>query len=254
MTDIQINHDDIYRGNLVLINDSYAIIQNMQPVLLPLDAANCSVSMEINAARILSNLMETVNCKEVITPVSGYRSPTEQSRIYNESLTENGAEYTRRYVALPYHSEHHTGLAIDLALGQEDIDIIQPYFPYDGICNELRRMAPLYGFIERYPKGKEDITGIAHEPWHFRYVGFPHSKIITEQGITLEEYIDQLRSFPYEGNHLYIEHRNQLIEIFYLCLLDAVNIRIGMNECIFHQVSGNNVDGVIVTVWRKNND
>lgn len=250
MTDIQTNHDDIYRGNLLLINDSYAIIQNQQPVLLPLDAADCTVSMEINAARILSNLMATVNCKEAIIPVSGYRSPNEQSKIYNEALTEKGAEYTKRYVALPYHSEHHTGLAVDLALGQDGIYIIQPYFPYEGICNELRRMAPLYGYIERYPQGKEDITGIAHEPWHFRYVGFPHSKIITEQGLTLEEYIDRLRSFPYDGKHLYIEHRNQVIEIFYLCLSDAVSIRIGMKECLFYQLSGNNVDGVIVTVWR----
>lgn len=254
MTDIQLIHDDIYKGNLILVNEANALVQNKQPVLLPLMEERCKVSMEINAAKILSHLMDSVNCVESIVPVSGYRSPTEQSKIYNDSLIQNGAEFTKRYVALPFHSEHQTGLAIDLAMKQDNIDFIRPYFPYEGICHKFRKMAPLFGYIERYPQDKEAITGIAHEPWHFRYVGFPHSKIITEQGITLEEYIDKLRSYPYNGEHLYVEYGNQVVEIFYVCLSDVFSIRIGMKDNILYQVSGNNVDGVIVTIWRNIND
>ena len=61
--------------------------------------------------------------------------------------------------------------------------------PYEGICQRFRELAPLYGFIERYPANKEAVTGIAHEPWHFRYVGRPHAQRMTDLGLTLEEYL-----------------------------------------------------------------
>jgi len=250
MTELHLCQDDIYRGNLILVNASNALIQNRQPELIPIDEGN-EIFMERNAARLLSRLMEAVNSNGTIVPVSGYRSPSEQAKIYNESLIKNGAEFTKRYVAMPYKSEHQTGLAIDLALKQENIDFIRPYFPDEGICKKFRKMAPLYGFIERYPQDKEAITGIAHEPWHFRYVGFPHSKIMSEQGLTLEEYIDKLKSYPYDGKHCFIKNNNQEIEIFYVCLLDIFSIRIGINDNILYQVSGNNDDGVIITIWRN---
>jgi len=259
MTEIQLLHDDIYKGNLILVNSAHALVQNEPPVLLSLMEDNTmnaytmgtSIAMEINAAKLLFHLMDAVNCTDNIVPVSGYRSPSEQAKIYNDSLIKNGADFTKKYVALPHHSEHQTGLAIDLALKQEQIDFIRPYFPYDGICQMFRNMAPMYGYIERYPKDKEAITGIAHEPWHFRYVGFPHSKIITEQNATLEEYIDELKTFPFDGKHFLYRHRNQIIEIFYLCLADIDSIRLTVKDNIFYQLSGNNVDGVIITLWRN---
>ena len=109
--------------------------------------------------------------------------------IYTDSLRENGPEFTAKFVAMPGHSEHLTGLAIDLGLRQPKIDFIRPAFPYEGICQKFRELAPAYGFIERYPKGKEHITGIAHEPWHFRYVGTPYSETMAFKGMTLEEYL-----------------------------------------------------------------
>lgn len=58
------------------------------------------------------------------------------------------------------------------------------------ICDEFRKAAPDYGFIQRYAKNKEEITGISHEPWHFRYVGYPHSRIIKDNGFSFEEYTE----------------------------------------------------------------
>jgi hypothetical protein len=86
-------------------------------------------------------------------------------------------------------SEHEAGLALDV------------YAPYCGGINFLRspagrmvnKICGEYGFILRYPKGKEDITGIDYEPWHIRYVGQPHAKLIMEHGLTLEEYINTLK-------------------------------------------------------------
>ncbi len=72
-------------------------------------------------------------------------------------------------------------MAIDLALNEGNIDFICPKFPYYGICQNFRNIAPKYGFIERYKDEKKAITKISKEEWHFRYVGYPHSKIITEK-------------------------------------------------------------------------
>ena len=106
-------------------------------------------------------------------------------------MAERGIDFARKYVALPACSEHETGLAIDLALNAPDIDFICPEFPRTGICRKFRELAPYYGFIERYQKAKEPITGISEEPWHFRYVGTPHSVVIAEKGLSLEEYVER---------------------------------------------------------------
>ena len=126
-----------------------------------------------------------------IVPVSGWRSREEQQRIWDDTLAKEGEAFTRQYVACPGCSEHQTGLAIDLGLAAPHIDFIRPDFPDTGVCRAFREQAGKYGFILRYPAGKEHITGIAHEPWHFRYVGTPHSAIMTRLGLTLEEYLEQ---------------------------------------------------------------
>ena len=82
------------------------------------------------------------------------------------------------YVAVPGYSEHHTGLALDLYLESMDV------------WAKIHAKLPEFGFILRYPEGKEDITGYAYEPWHVRYVGMDTAEEITSRGITLEEYLD----------------------------------------------------------------
>ncbi len=114
-------------------------------------------------------------------------------RIEDDTMRKEGARFTESYVAHPGCSEHQTGLAIDLGERREEIDFIRPDFPYTGICQTFRELAPQYGFVERYPKGKEGVTGIAWEPWHFRYVGCPHAQIMTKHGWVLEEYLDYLK-------------------------------------------------------------
>ena len=80
--------------------------------------------------------------------------------------------------------------------GQGQIDFIRPDFPDSGVCAAFRRRAAEFGFILRYPADKQAVTGIAHEPWHFRYVGVPHAMLIAERGLALEEYVALLRRCP----------------------------------------------------------
>ena len=186
MKTIELQKENIYCGNLVLVNAAYPLRNHHMGSLIPADMRFPEILMKRDAAHLLQLALEKIHAGNAIVPVSGYRSRKEQSGIWNDSQRDNGDEFTRKYVALPNHSEHQTGLAIDLGANEKDIDFICPDFPYFGICDAFRKAAPDYGFIERYAKEKEDITGISHEPWHFRYVGKEFAKEIYEANVPFE--------------------------------------------------------------------
>lgn len=178
------NHPDM----LVLVSAAHPLYDPPPTDLVPALPAYPAVLLRRPAAVALQSALAAIGSGDEIVPVSGYRSAAEQTEIYNASLREHGEEYTRSFVALPFCSEHQTGLAIDLAYNKPDIDFICPDFPEDGICGRFRQIAAQYGFILRYPAGKQGVTGIAHEPWHFRYIGCPHAALVQQSGLTLEEY------------------------------------------------------------------
>jgi D-alanyl-D-alanine dipeptidase/carboxypeptidase len=251
MIEITLHKEDVHKGNLILINKLYPIkFLNQPSTLIPVYIDYPEILMDMKAASVLLHLLKHLNCTNDILPVSGFRTKLQQENIYSSSLAANGQAFTEQYVALPNHSEHQTGLAIDLAKKQTEIDFIRPDFPYEGIYQRFRDKASDYGFIERYQCGKEHITGIAHEPWHFRYVGYPHSKIMATQGFSLEEYIEFLKGYPVMGKHLHTSHKDQMIEIFYIDLTGSSPVNINLPKGALYQISGNNTDGIIVTLWR----
>lgn len=118
---------------------------------------------------------------------SGYRSYDYQQMIWDFNVKEKGLEHTKKYVALPGTSEHQTGLAMDIGAyinKKYSTDIDENTDEYKWMIENAHK----YGFILRYPEGKEDITGINFEPWHFRYVGYFLANTLHEKGITLEEH------------------------------------------------------------------
>ncbi len=176
-------------NSLILVNQQQAYSSDEVQDLISVHKDYPHILMEREAAQALALIMEQIDGWRYIVPVSGWRFLKEQQIIYEESLRDNGSKFTEQFVALPGHSEHQTGLAIDLGLRQQEIDFIRPAFPYEGICQCFRELAPAFGFIERYPAGREAITGIAHEPWRFRYTGTPHAEYMTRWNLTLEEYL-----------------------------------------------------------------
>jgi D-alanyl-D-alanine dipeptidase/carboxypeptidase len=253
MRSVTFNRADMYRGALILVNHRHPVMVNEIVNYLQLtsvDERHRDILLETRTAVLLSKLLYSIGCRDEIVPVSGYRSSDEQRKIYTGSLIENGSGFTEKYVALPGRSEHETGLAIDLGKSKDGIDFIRPEFPYTGIFADFRKEAARYGFIERYGKDKEAVTGIAHEPWHFRYVGYPHSQIMQNEGLCLEEYILFIKDFSYKGKHFLIKEQGKDIEVFYVgAHCDKTSVDLPANACF--QVSGNNVDGFIVTVWRR---
>lgn len=119
---------------------------------------------------------------------SGYRSYDEQNYLYQRKVAQYGETEAAKIVAPPGTSEHQTGLACDItdkyyAMKDSSLEKTALYQWMSQHCQE-------YGFIVRYPKDKEDVTGIIYEPWHFRYVGVDAATYIMKKGLCLEEFLD----------------------------------------------------------------
>lgn len=121
--------------------------------------------------------------------VSAYRSHTTQKSLFERYVKRDGLEKARTYSAFPGTSEHETGLAIDIS-GSEGKCAAADCFAGTKEALWLEEHAHEFGFIIRYLKGKEAITGYQYEPWHLRYVGTELAAELKESGETLEEYYD----------------------------------------------------------------
>ena len=117
----------------------------------------------------------------IIFNQSAYRSYQSQVTIYNRSVASYGVEESDKTSARPGNSEHQTGLTLD-------INSVDNSFKNTSEYQWLIKNSYKYGFILRYPENKEEITGYAYEPWHYRYVGLDAASKINEEGITFDEY------------------------------------------------------------------
>ncbi len=137
------------------------------------------------------------------------------------------------------YSEHNLGLSLDVGSTQGKMAVAP-----EG--EWIAENAWKYGFTLRYPEDKTDITGIMNEPWHIRYVSLPHSAIMKEKNFVLEEYLDYLK----EQKHISATVNGQKYEVFYYPVNENTTITVPAN--LRYEVSGNNTDGVIVTVFPDN--
>lgn len=160
---------DFVPDNLEKINSEYSNGNDLKANKV---AVNAFIAMAQDASR--NGLSLVIN--------SAYRSYSEQERIVDTYKKLYGDDYVNKYVARPGYSEHQTGLSFDI--GSKNSNIFSNSKEYQWILNNSYK----YGFIHRFPKNAEDITGISNEPWHFRYVGKKIAKIIYENKMTLEEY------------------------------------------------------------------
>lgn len=182
------------KWQIILVNRDNAVPPDFTVDLIAFGSA----LVDCRIADQLSDMTEAANKDGVmLTVCSGYRSVSQQREIYdskkqsylNLGYSEEASEInTCQYIQSPGASEHHTGLAVDLqttgAVTLEENFADTPAYKW------LDEHAEEYGFIERYPKEKSDITGVLWEPWHYRYVGVSNAKAIKTMGICLEEYVE----------------------------------------------------------------
>ena len=123
---------------------------------------------------------------------SAYRSVADQQKTYDDFVNAKGVAAAKQYVAQPGSSEHHTGYAVDIDDASPECQTKSDSctLSYNSII-WLANNAPDFGFIVRYPEGKQPITGSAYEPWHLRYVGIPLAKSLSESEMTFDEFIMQ---------------------------------------------------------------
>jgi D-alanyl-D-alanine carboxypeptidase len=144
--------------------------------------------MRAEAAAALEALFAAARKEGIqLVAASGYRSYERQKAIFLEEVKEKGKEEAIHAVALPGQSEHQTGLAVDIT-SPSIHNALTTAFGETKEGKWVAEHAHEYGFIIRYPKGKEAVTGYEYEPWHLRYVGKKVAKVIFERKITLEEY------------------------------------------------------------------
>ncbi len=233
------------RGPLILVNATHPVSGEYTPELISLEGGFPGIRMERRAAHLLAACIRAAGGSGVILPVSGWRSGAEQQATWDDAWKTRGEAFTRRYVALPGCSEHQTGLAVDLAERAEHIDWICPSFPHWGPCGAFRRLAAQYGFLQRYSREKEALTGIGAEPWHFRYVGAPHALLMEQNGLCLEEYAAFLSGGP-RSCALPGGRRARVFRIS--CPGGRVEAELPEGCC---QISGDNQGGLIVTQWEE---
>ena len=177
-----------------------------------------------------------------VNVVAGYRTRADQQALYENAVATKGRDHAEAYLALPGCSEHHTGLALDL----DTYDVAAGTsggFDGEGDYAWAVEHAWEYGFIQRYPPHKSDVTGIRYESWHFRYVGIPHAWLMKQENLCLEEYIEYLRDFSFDRGPLTVTCLGRSWRIYY-----AAGTSIPVPAAGNYEISGNNVDGFVVTI------
>lgn len=123
---------------------------------------------------------------------SAYRSVDDQQQLYDSFVAEQGQTMADLYVAQPGTSEHHTGLSVDFATASAACESDSDKCSLSqAAASWLADNGPAYGFIQRFPEGKQPVTGVAFEPWHYRYTGIPLAQAISSSSLTLDEVVAQ---------------------------------------------------------------
>lgn len=188
---------DLDKGLFILVNKQNPVDSSYKPDDLTAikyfaaDRPEVGRFMRAEAAEAFNQLSE-VAAKEgyEIIVTTAYRSYDFQSTLYNNYVKIHGQQKADTFSAQPGKSEHQTGLAADVSSPSVGYQLTDDYI-HTPEGKWLNDNAYKFGFIIRFPKGKESITGYMYEPWHIRYVGKTAAKEIFNEGLTLEEYVEK---------------------------------------------------------------
>ncbi|MGL4874617.1 MAG: M15 family metallopeptidase [Clostridium sp.] len=168
----------LYINNILLVNKDYALPHNFNP----------GNNKEMLGA--FKKMQEAAKKDNISIAIgSSFRSYSYQNNLYKSYVKSVGEKNADKFSAKPGHSEHQSGLTLDI-LGSDPKTNINSKFDNTKESKWLLANAHKFGFILRYPKGKESITGYKYESWHYRYIGVSHSKYFYENTLTLEEYLN----------------------------------------------------------------
>lgn len=253
---ILMNTDDIYVGELILVNESTKYTfknDDVKSIIKEYNKAytvkDKNVYLKLNSITALNDMFKSFKKNTGLSDIliiDGYRTYEEQKKILNSRIKEQGEERARSFVANPGFSEHHSGYAIDIGIFRNgNVFDFTGEDKYSWIIDNMHK----YGWIIRYETHKSSITKIDYEPWHLRYVGKPHAYIMKKNDLCLEEYIDYIKEYEFSKKHLIIkDDENNEYEIYYFKASENKTVLPIPNGK--YTVSGNNIDGFIVTLYK----
>lgn len=168
-----------YVNGILVVNKTYPLPSSYNP------------GVDSTAQAALNRMFSAAKSQGIsLWIVSGFRSYSLQSQLYSNYAAQDGKAAADRYSARPGHSEHQTGLAFDL-------NSLSQSFENTPEGQWLAKNCYKYGFIIRFPKGKESKTGYMYEPWHVRYLGVDTATKVYNSGLCLEEYLGITSTYNY---------------------------------------------------------
>lgn len=255
----QVDTTDKFKGDLILVNEEHQYFGGDEDLVSITDMnyeneISCFTAVDSTytilrhvygpMAEMIQDFYDKYN-NDTLIIYGSYRTTEFQQQLYEDDLAQSGdGESTR--VAKPGFSEHETGLAFDFT------ESVNHDYNGTGDFAWINANCFKYGFIVRYTEAKQRLTKIQDEPWHFRYVGIPHAYYMDSKDLCLEEYIDLVREHPYDGEHLeFSDNDGNDYEVYFVASDDgSEKTTVPVPTGTRYEISGNNVDGFIVTVYK----
>ncbi len=259
-TELEFSKNKINKGSLIYVSSNYKVVYPDNDELIAF-YGNKAASYQLSSGTmkihkdILGNINNMMNDfvkasgKSDVIIWTSYRDEARQTQVYNDYVATHGEEAAKSVVAKPGESDHHTALGIALRVYGADgmtykISEIEGYSWVEENCYK-------YGFVERYPDDKKDITGFEYtSSLYLRYVGVPHAELMKKNNLCLEEYMIMIKDYAFGTAHYeFTDETGNSYEIYYVRSEgegETVNVPVPVDK--EYTVSGNNMDGFIVTV------
>lgn len=240
-----LTESDVHAGPLVVVNANHQYTFPSNDVNLVSIEANRSSNYTVDNENVMLDETAVNHLNQFISEFStiygnndvkvesAYRSKEEQDNKFanGSSVFEGG------------YSDYHTGRSFDLCITLEDG--MQSYYVASGDYAWINENAYKYGFVVRYPEGKMDSTGVNPRAYTFHYVGLPHSYYMYNNNLSLEEYVEALKSYP-STSPLQVDTGDAVWTIFYNELSSTGSTAVNIPSCQEYTISGDNINGFIV--------
>lgn len=253
---VSVSNEDVHAGDLILVNTDTAYVEENPTEIVSIydhktdnyHVSGTETSLRQPALDALNQMLDAfyvATGHQDMIVISGYRTTQQQQELYDADLAETG-EQTSTRVALPGHSEHESGYALDFSLYTDGVQ-----YDYDGIGEYawINENCAHYGYVLRYAEDKQETTGIQAEPWHYRYVGQPHATYMMENNVCLEEYLTLLKNYTADEPLSITNWDGEIYQVYYVAAdtsTDSTYVMVPPDAK--YTISGNNSDGFIVTV------
>ena len=250
------SNEDVHAGDLILVNTDTAYVEENPTEIVSIydhktdnyHVSGTETSLRQPALDALNQMLDAfyvATGHQDMIVISGYRTTQQQQELYDADLAETG-EQTSTRVALPGHSEHESGYALDFSLYTDGVQ-----YDYDGTGEYawINENCAHYGYVLRYAEDKQETTGIQAEPWHYRYVGQPHATYMMENNVCLEEYLTLLKNYTADEPLSITNWDGEIYQVYYVATdtsTDSTYVMVPPDAK--YTISGNNSDGFIVTV------